>query len=346
MRDKNIPMVENRKSQLPTVYGDTPSFLGVPVLDLNRLPRGCDVVVAGVPWEGAVTWGSYSGCELAPRSIRHASARYGGFLPEYAIDLFDHLSVGDVGDISVNPTRPRETMAGVLAMARAVYTSGAIPFTLGGDHSFTPEIVEALSEHRSGQIGIIHFDAHFDNSKEFGKDPVPRCGPIYRISQLGGVRTGSIVQIGIRGPRNSRAQYDFAKDIGATVFDMKQVRRMGMDAVTAEAIRIARKGTVGVYVTICSDCLDAAYNSGGPIDFNGLQPHELFDALFTLGAQGIDGLDYVEVYPLSDPRSVSSHLAAWAMIHAMAGLAARKGRLAGAAPGAGKAKSGRAPAKS
>ena len=346
MRDKNIPMVEHRKSQLPTVYGDTPSFLGVPVLDLNRLPGGYDVVVAGVPWEGAVTWGSYSGCELAPRSIRHASARYGGFLPEYGVDLFDHLTVGDVGDISVNPTQPRETMAGVLAMARAIYQAGGIPFTLGGDHSFTPEIVQAMTEHRSGRVGVIHFDAHFDNSKEFGKDPVPRCGPIYRMSRLKGVRPESIVSIGIRGPRNSRGQSEISKEIGASVFDMRQVRRMGMDAVLSEAVRIAGKGTDGFYVTICSDCLDAAYNSGGPIDFNGLQPHELFDALFTLGEQGMGGLDYVEVYPLSDPRSVSSHLAVWAMIHAMAGLAVRKGRLSAAAPAARKAKPVPARAKS
>lgn len=312
---------------MPTVYGDTPSFLGGRVLDLGKLPKGMDVVVAGVPYEGAVTWDSYSGCELAPRSIRHAAARYGGYLPEYDVDLFDTMKIGDAGDIPVDPNNPPNTMAKVFNMADAIFKAGSVPFILGGDHSFTPEIVRALGERTPGKIGVIHFDAHFDNLKSFGADDFPRCGPIYRLAGLAKVRKQSVVHLGIRGPRNSRAQYEFAKDMGATVFDINRVRERGIKAVMEEAISIAKKGTERIYVTICSDCIDVAYNAGGPIDFNGLHPQELFSSLFRLGEEGIAGLDYVEVYPLSDPRSVSSHLAAWALIHALAGMGARKGRL-------------------
>ena len=51
MNRKDIPMVPNRKNSLPRVYGDTPSFLGVPVFDARTLSAGNDVIVAGVPWE-------------------------------------------------------------------------------------------------------------------------------------------------------------------------------------------------------------------------------------------------------------------------------------------------------
>jgi agmatinase len=183
-----------------------------------------------------------------------------------------------------------------------------------------------LSEHHGGGIGIIHFDAHFDNTEEFGDDKFPRCGPIYGLTKIKKVRNESIVHIGIRGPRNSRSQFEFAEKIGATVFDINKVRDRGMPAIVEDAIAIAKKGTDRIYVTICSDCLDVAYNSGGPIDFDGLHPHELFSALFRLGEEGIAGLDYVEVYPLSDPRSVSSHLASWAIIHALSGMASKKRR--------------------
>jgi len=327
MADKNVPMIQNRKILLPTVYGDTPSFLGGHVLDLQNLPKGYDVIVAGVPWEGTVTWGTFSGCELAPRSIRHASARYGGYLPEYGIDLFDYLKLGDVGDISVDPNNPGKTMSRVFDMAKAIYKVGSIPFTLGGDHSFTPDIVNALGDRTPGKVGLIHFDAHFDNLKNFGPDEFPRCGPIYRISRLAKVRNQSVVHIGIRGPRNSKAQHEFAKKMGATIFDMNQIRALGIRQVMEDAIKIAKHGTDSVYVTICSDCVDIAYNAGGPIDFNGLHPEELFYSLFKLGEEGLAGLDFVEVYPLSDPRSVSSHLAAWALIHALAGMGMRKRNL-------------------
>lgn len=320
----SIPMVAGRKSSLPLVYGDTPSFLGVDVLHPARLESGYDVVVSGVPWEGTITWGSFTGCELAPRTIRHASARYGGFLPEYDVDVFDHLKIGDAGDVVVNPNDPAETMRNVYRAMCNVYANGSIPFVLGGDHSFTPEIIRALAEHSEGNIGVVHLDSHFDNSQVFGEDAYPRCGPIHRISQIGKVRTASIVHLGIRGPRNSPAQLEYAKSMGAKVFTIREIRRRGIDAVLDDAIAIAGEHTKHVFVTVCSDCIDASCNPGGPADFNGLFSHELFTALYRLGESGIAGLDYVEIYPGQDPQSFSSHLASWGIIHALAGMAARK----------------------
>ena len=106
-------MVPGRKLSMPLIYGDTPSFLGCDVLAAHAIQPGFDVIFTGVPWEGTITWGSFTGCELAPRSIRHAAARYGGFLPEYDVDIFDHLRLGDLGDIPVNPNDPEETMKSV-----------------------------------------------------------------------------------------------------------------------------------------------------------------------------------------------------------------------------------------
>lgn len=322
---QDIPMVPGRKQALPKVYGDTPSFLGVDLVDLSaeNNPK-YDVIVGGVPWEGTVTWGSYSGCEMAPKTIRHASARYGGYLPEYDIDVFDHLRVGDIGDLAVSPDSPERTMTEVCRASGAIYKAGAIPFFLGGDHSFTPEIVRALGDHLPGKIGIIHFDSHLDNNKSFGDDRFPRCGPIHRIAELEKVRTQSIVQIGIRGPRNSPSQMAYAREMGATVFTIRDIRKRGIEEIVSESLAIARRETDHVFVTVCSDCVDAGFNPGGPADFNGLFPSELFSALYSLGKAGIAGMDYVEVYPIQDPSGFSSHLVSWALIHALAGMASAK----------------------
>lgn len=322
--NNDIPMVPGRKLSLPKIYGDTPSFLGIPVLDQQSLTKTYDVVVAGVPWEGTVTWGSFTGCELAPRTIRHSSARYGGFLPEYETNLFDHLRLGDIGDIAVNPNDPVQTMKNVYEAMDRIYKNESIPFVLGGDHSFTPEIIRALSNHEEGDIGVIHFDAHFDNSKTFGNDEYPRCGPIHRISRIAKVRKKSIVHVGIRGPRNSPAQFEYAKSMGATIFTIREIRKRGIDAVIDDAIAIAHEKTKKVFVTICSDCIDAGFNPGGPADFNGLFPHELLPSLYRIGESGIAGLDYVEVYPGQDPQAFSSHLVSWAIIYLLVGMATRK----------------------
>ena len=324
MNRKNVPMVANRKGSLPRVYGDTPSFLGVDVVDVNRLEKGRDVIFSGAPWEGTVTWGSFSGCELAPRAIRHSAARYGGFLPEYELDFFDYLTVADAGDVPVDPNSPEKTMDNIFSSMDRIYRNGSIPVTVGGDHSITPPIVDALGNNAKGPIGILHFDAHLDNAKVFGEDLFARCSPLHRIAQNEKVRKESIVHIGIRGPRNSASQLEYARQIGARVFNIREIRERGMTSVIDEALRIASNQTEHVYVTICSDCIDASFNPGGPADFNGLFPHELFSALYTIGRAGISGLDYVEVYPIQDPNSFSSHLASWAIIHALVGLASGK----------------------
>ena len=324
MNAKYLPMVVDRKASLPMLNAETPSFLGSPILNLNSLERGYDVIFKGVPWEGTLTWGSHTGCEMAPRSIRNASVRYGGYLPEYGINIFDYLRLGDAGDVTVNPHDSAATMRRVYEEIMGIYRIDSIPFTLGGDHSFTPEIIQALSENIDGNIGVIHFDSHFDNAVSFGDETLARCSPIHRISQIGKVRNESIVQLGIRGPRNSQFQAEYAKEMGATVYGILEIRRRGIQEVINEAIEIASKNTTHIYVTICSDCVDASFNPGGPADFNGLFSYELFTALYTLGEFGIAGLDYVEVYPNQDPHSFSSHLASWAVIYALAGMASKR----------------------
>jgi agmatinase len=317
-------MVAGRKNNMQRVYGDTPAFLGCKVLAFDKLEEQYDVIIAGVPWEGTVTWGSYSGCELAPKAIRHAAARYGGFLPEFDIDLFDYLTIADIGDIPVDPNNTEKTMELIYEAASKIYQRLSIPILLGGDHSFTPEVIRALGDQIQGSIGLIHFDAHLDNAECFGNDFYPRCSPLYRVAKNKKVRNESIVHFGIRGPRNSRAQLDFAREIGATVLSTDKIRKMGIDVAIEESLRIARNETDCIYVTICSDILDGAYNPGGPADFKGLSPSELLYAVHQIGKSGFRGLDYVEVYPIQDPNNRSSHLAAWAIIYALAGLAAGK----------------------
>jgi guanidinopropionase len=139
-----------------------------------------------------------------------------------------------------------------------------------------------------------------------------------------GLPKESIVHVGIRGPRNSPAQLGYAKDMGATIFTMKEVRKRGIESVVDDAISIANNGTKKVFLTICSDCIDAGFNPGGPADFNGLLPHELLTSLHTIGQSGIAGLDYVEIYPGQDRNGFSSHLVAWAMIYLLTGMAVSK----------------------
>lgn len=312
-------------AQLPVLYGDTPTLFGKPYVRPEDLKGQADIAVSGVPWEGTITWGSWSGCELAPRTIRHASARYTGFLPEYGVDAFDALRLADCGDVVIDMQDRERSFAAIEERIGMIVDAGVFPVSYGGDHSISFPIIKAISQRRTGKLGVVHFDAHYDNKDEYDGDRYARCCPFRRVAELPGIRTQSMVHLGIRGPRNMKSQQEYAESIGATTLSINAVRQRGIDDVVADAYRVAAEGTEGVYVTVCSDVLDAAFNPGGPADANGLTSYELFRALHYLGQQeNVVGFDLVEVYPPGDPNGVASHTAVWALLHLLVGMAERR----------------------
>lgn len=303
------------------IYHGVPSFLGLPVAKSANEIIGNEIAVMGVPWEGPVTWGKFSGCELATKTIRDASKRLGGFLPEYGYDLFDYLNVCDYGDTAVVPGDTESTHHNIHQKASDIFKAGAVPVVFGGDHSITVPVIQAMAENVDGKIGIIHLDAHMDNMFEFGEEKFARCSPLHRIYENEGVDPKNVVHMGIRGPRNNPKQMKSALDVGASIITGYEIKKKGIDCAIQKALEIAKDGTDAVFVTVCSDILDVAFNPGGPPDMNGLTTFELSEILFRLAAAGINGFDFVEVYPSTDLNQVSSHTAAWMAIYVMSGIA-------------------------
>lgn len=310
---------------MPILYGNTPTLFGGKPVTSTAEMRGLDVVTLGIPWEGAITWGSSSGCELAPKIMRQMGARYFGFLPEYDIDIHDYLTLGDYGDVEVTNQSTEATWASARVKIRDILSAGAIPLVMGGDHAIPIPVVQALGDFHAGKrIGIIQYDAHYDNWDEFQGDHNARNTPMRRIAEVPGVRPDRIVQIGIRGPRNARGGAEYARKSGAKVYTMREIAQLGMNEVTRQAIDLAHDGTDLVYVTVDSDVLDAAFNPGGPPDPAGINSLELICSLYEVGKAGIAGADVVEIYPGIDPGNKSAHAMCWAMLYLLGGVAERK----------------------
>jgi agmatinase len=304
-----------------TIYGNTPCFLGAKNLLTDKETGDIDVIVYGVPWEGAVTWGDYTGCELGPKVMRVSSGRYSGYLPELDhIDVFEHLKLGDIGDVDVVPADVPQTMERIENFAANVWDTGKFPVALGGDHGITFPIVKALGKKTKGKVGIIHLDAHYDNKPHHNGDEFARCSPFRRLYEDENVRTGSLVHMGIHGPRNTADSGRAAKEAGAPVITIRDIREKNHLLESAkEAYNLASQDTEAVYLTICSDVLDYAFNPGGPPDTNGLTSYELLTLVHEFSKMGIVGMDFVEVYPQSDLNSFSSHFASTLVLYALAG---------------------------
>jgi agmatinase len=318
------PVCYKTDRNIPEVFHGVPTFLGLPKLKSKSEITGFDFTILGAPWEGVCTWGTFTGCELATKSIRQASIRYGGFLPEFGFDIFDYLKGTDYGDAVINPGNILETLKNIRIKAADIFEKGSIPIVMGGDHSVSIPVVEALAQSIDGRVGIVHLDAHLDNLYAFGEEKNARCCPLHRIYEIENVNPENVVHMGIRGPRNSPEQFETAKKSGATVMTSFDIRLNGIVNAVNKALKIVREDTESVYVTVCSDALDASANPGGPPDFNGLTSFELSFILHKIASSGINGFDFVEIYPPNDPNNVSSHLAVWMILYVLSGVVKHK----------------------
>ncbi|KMJ55144.1 agmatinase [Bacillus sp. LL01] len=303
------------------IYGNTPPFLGA-INGTTESTEDSDVLIYGVPWEGAVTWGDYTGCELGPKVMRLCSGRYSGYLPELDhIDVFEHLKLADMGDVDVVPADVIETMNRIESFAGKMWESGKFPLALGGDHGITYPIVKALTERTEGKVGILHLDAHYDNMPHQDGDKYARSTPFARMYELDGVRNESLIHAGIHGPRNKPETGKFAREAGAKTVTINDIREAkDIRKLAADLYDQASEDVDVVYLSVCSDVLDFAFNPGGPVDGNGLTSYELLTLIYEFTKRGIVGMDFVEVYPQQDPNNVSSHFASMIALYALAGV--------------------------
>ncbi len=303
------------------IYSGVPSFLNLPVLENKKELEGLDVAIMGVPWEGGCTIGGYSSCTESPKSIRSASIRYTGFLPDFGIDSFDYLKAADYGDVPVQNGNYEFTFEQIRKKCGEILDANVIPLTLGGDHSIAYPIISEIAKRHPGKVGVLHFDAHLDNYPAFGDDLYARCSPFYQLYQNKDMDPSKIVHIGIRGPRNHKEEYNNVKKFGATMIRSIDVEEQGWKTSIEHALQIAGKGTDIMYVTICSDALDAAFMPQGPQDMCGLSSYELAMMVHECGLAGAKGFDFVEIYPDAYSLHTASHVRCWMALYYLNGLA-------------------------
>ena len=310
---------------LPTnIYSGVPSFLNLPVLENKEDLAQMDVAVMGVPWEGGCTIGGYSSCTDGPKSIRSASIRYTGYLPDFDLDCFSQLKAGDYGDIAVQNGNYEFTFGEIRKKVGEIYDAGAVPIILGGDHGIAYPTISELAKRHPGKVGVLHFDAHLDNYSNFGDDPYSRCSPFYQLYNDPNMDPTKIVHIGIRGPRNHQEEFNNAKKYGANVILCREIKKNGWEASIKKAIELASKDTEVVYVTICADSLDAAFMPQGPQDMGGLTSFELLMMVHEAGLAGARALDFVEIYPDAYSLQPASHVGCWLALYFLNGVAERR----------------------
>lgn len=302
-------------------YAGFLSFGGAPLASEPEHLQGVDVAILGAPTDDLVS--DRPGTRFAPRAIRSASCPPGPHL-EAGIDAFAELRIVDYGDAAVVPADPVRSHAAIEQVVGEVFDAGAIPITLGGDHSITEPCIAAIAERR-GAVGLIHFDTHTDTGREVFGVEHSHGTPMFRLVEDGRVDGSRYAQIGLRGYWPGPAEFEWQRERGIASFFMHDVRDLGIREVTKRAL--AHVGEGPVYLTVDVDVLDPAFAPGtGTPEPGGMTSVELLWAVRELAAAvELVGADVVEVLPTGiGSADITALVAERVVRETLTGLALRR----------------------
>jgi len=284
------------------------SFCKFPIhTDLETL--SADVAIFGVPWDEGV--GYRPGARFGPRSLREYSTRYafhergvkksGYWDIENRKRYLEKMRLMDCGDQDVLYLDVEKTFSAVTDSIKKILSVRALPVILGGDHSITFPIVQALK--KIEPLDVIQFDAHLDYNDSVEGVRLANGSPIKRISELDFV--AEIVQIGMRGIRTREDAFKDSMSRGNKIITISDLRRRGIEKV----LRQIPKGNL--YVTIDIDVLDPSIAPGtSSPEFDGMTYHEMRDLLKGIASRGrVVGFDLTEVNPFLDPVGLTQSAA-------------------------------------
>ncbi len=272
-----------------------------------------DVAVMGAPFDFGCQW--RSGARMGPRGVREASTLF-SFGHAGAYDHEDDVTylepskvrIVDIGDADIVHTDTMTSHANIEFGVRKMLKAGALPVVIGGDHSINIPCINAFDEDcaRNGPLHIVQIDAHLDFVDERHGVRYGHGNPMRRAAEKPYV--SGLSQIGIRNVSSTaRDGYVAARDMGSDIQSVRQVRKMGTEAMLARIPAGAR-----YYLTIDIDAFDPSIAPGtGTPSHGGFLYYEVLELIAGLIKQGtVVGLDLVEVAPDYDQTGTTSILAA------------------------------------
>lgn len=240
----------------------------------------------------------------APPLIRAALfSPHGNAASERGLELGAEINLNDCDDLALTETP--EDDARIRDAVDASLVAGAVPISLGGDHSITYPILQAIAAHH-GPVDILHFDAHPDLYDELDGDRRSHASPFARIMEEG--LCTRLVQIGIR--TLNKHQREQAERFNVEQLEMRDVGRV--------SFAFERP----LYISIDLDGFDPAFAPGvSHHEPGGLSVRDVMDVLLELDVPLLGG-DVVELNPDRDINGVTAVLAA-KLVKELAALASR-----------------------
>lgn len=277
-----------------------------------------DVAILGAPFDAGTQW--RAGARGGPRAIREASTLFSfGHAGAYdheddAVYLPGAVRIVDIGDADIVHTLTEQSHANIESGVRAILAAGALPVTLGGDHSVNIPCLRAYQGAdalHDGDLHVLQIDAHLDFVDERHGVRHGHGNPMRRAAELDFV-TG-LSQFGIRNVSSTAKEgYDEARARGSDILSVRQIRKMGVDAAAA---RVPEGKPLYVTIDIDAFCPSIAAGTGTP-SHGGFLYYEALELLQAVATRNrVVGIDLVEVAPDYDPSGSTQILAAQTLLN-------------------------------
>lgn len=247
-----------------------------------------EYVVLGVPLDLTSTY--RTGARFAPTAIREASLNIETYSFRTSIDVED-LKIHDLGDLHVTGN-VQETLRRLELVARDLLKMGKTPVVVGGEHTLTLGMMQAVN----GNSALVSFDAHLDLRNQYMDLAVSHATFMRRIREQ--VNPKNILEIGTRAV--CKEELDYAEKSGIQSITAKEIRENGTSE-TMGVVKDLLKDCEKTYVTVDMDVLDPAYAPAvqNP-EPDGLSVPVFLDVLCGVCDERVIALDLVEVTPHYD----------------------------------------------
>lgn len=294
------------------------SFLKLPHVpaEAEELRRhGAGAAIYGIPWDSTSI--SRTGANYGPRGIREISGQFLTYNATWDFDLVEALNPVDCGDCDVVLANAEKTFQRAERDIAQILEAGAIPATLGGDHSVTIPAVRAVRA-KASDPGLVLIDTHLDTALDVGGEELNHCCPITRAVDAG-FDPAKIALLAISGWMNPRTELRYCREHGITVIWLEEIWERGVQDTLERALEVAGRGTDGIYLSVDVDSLDAAYAPGTCVPTpGGLTNRELLELVRGVSSHGLVGVDVVEAAPSLEATSATAGIAGRVIMDALA----------------------------
>ncbi len=309
-------------------WWDVPTLFRCP---LERDPDKCDIALVGVP-HSTGNGTTERDQHLGPRAVRDISAMARRVHTEFELDPWSRCRIHDLGDVPLPEANDNEAcIERITEFYRSIDAAGARPVSVGGDHSVTGGIMQAIAGEGSKLTGgkkaaFLHFDAHTDAYEQIphflGAKKSAAHWAAYLVRE-GRVDASQSVQIGMRGNPRTLDWRRPSVELGYEMITMERYREIGHET-TVEIIR-ERIGDAPLYITFDLDCLDptvAPAVANLEVGCQGFLIDEVMTLLRCVRGRNIIGGDVVCLMPTKDhPNKITAHVAAALMFEILSLIA-------------------------